>query len=114
MTLRATIDEGLTTALREYGRARGLPALRWGLCSSTEISVVGRPQLAGMASMADFSEGAAWEAVRGWAAALGFELVEQQRGTVEARGVVDEIDVEVWGVVDLDAFEQPPADVERS
>lgn len=51
---------------------------------------------------------------RGWAAALGFELVEQQRGTVEARGVVDEIDVEVWGVVDLDAFEQPPADVERS
>lgn len=114
MTLRAAIDEGLTTALREYGRARGLPALRWGLCSSAEISVVGRAQVVGMASMADFSEDEAGKAIRAWAAALGFELVEQRRGTVEARGVVDEIDVEVWGVVDLDAFEHPPADVERS
>lgn len=115
MTLRDTIDEGLTAALTEYGTARGLPRLHWHLCSGVEISSVGRAQVIGQASVADYPEQDVAAAVQAWAAALQFQLVEQPGnvGALEARGVVEGLDVEVWGVTDREAFERRPSTEQR-
>lgn len=111
MTFREEIDQGLTAAMNRYATAHALPQLRWHLCTSAEVASVGRAQVIGQASAGDYPEEDVPAAVQAWAATLQIQVAEQPGhvGTLEARGGVEGVDIEVWGVTDHEAFARGPA-----
>lgn len=106
-TLREMLEHALTDAMDTYAEQRALPHLRWTLITSDD----GQVQLTGHASAGDYNEPDAAHAVRAWTAELDLEPTEQPvPGTVEARGQVEQLEVDVWGVFDQAAFENPLAE----
>lgn len=107
MNLRNTIEEALTSAMDKFATSRGLPRLVWSLHVDPE-ALGERPELRGQAEAFD-GEKSGLAAVHAWSTELDLEVVEQPvRGTMAARGTVDEITVDVWVVTDRDEFELPP------
>lgn len=76
-------------------RGEGLPALHW---SAAPVAFQ-RWQVTGTVEDGTGEEVAG--AIRAWSDRLGLTLTDTpQPGLVEAKGVIDDVDVEVWGVVD--------------
>lgn len=106
-SLRDTLEHALSSAMDTYAEQHDVPRLRWTLITSDD----GQVQLAGHASAGDYNEQDAVHAVRAWTAELDLEPTAQAvPGTVEARGQVEDISVNVWGVADQAAFENPLAE----
>jgi hypothetical protein len=84
-------------------RGEGLPTLHW----SADPLALHRWKVTGTAKAGTPGEEVE-RAVRAWSDRLGLTLTDTpliEPGLVEAKGVVDEVDVEVWGVVDREVWD---------
>ncbi|GAA3435621.1 hypothetical protein [Kutzneria kofuensis] len=103
--IHAGMIAGITAQLNQLGQAAGCAPLTWSIrLEDWHIS--------GQAG-AEYSDDEAAEALEAWADLLGLTAHSLAvAGTDTYHGLVDGVDIELWGVTDRDAFEQDTAPAE--
>lgn len=97
--IRAGMAAGITAQLNQLGQAAGCGPLTWSIRLED-----GR--VSGQAG-AEYSDDETAEVLGEWADLLGLTAVTALDAGVDMyRGLVDGMDIEVWGVTDRDTFEQ--------
>jgi hypothetical protein len=101
-TLRTAVDEAVTAALNETG---GVRPLRWSL---RRADATGRPTAVIGQASSDYVEHEIPDVLAEWVAALSLTPAEPNPrlpGTQFFTGQVDDVDIEIWGVIDRVAWD---------
>ncbi|MET9030948.1 hypothetical protein ABZW96_35885 [Nocardia sp. NPDC004168] len=98
------IELSVEAVVNTVGQRAGCAPLTWELYTADETSGLA---VTGIASGRDYNDSQVTAIVQAWADLLGLIRVvpPTTSGTIEYRGVVDGIEVEVWGITDKQFFE---------
>ncbi|MET9030913.1 hypothetical protein ABZW96_35695 [Nocardia sp. NPDC004168] len=98
------IELGVEAVVNKVGGRAGCAPLTWELYATDDTGALA---VSGTTSGRDYSEKQVLAIVQAWAELLGLSRVVPPTtgGTSEYRGVVDGIEVEVWGVIDKQFYD---------
>ncbi|MDE1675090.1 hypothetical protein [Nocardia gipuzkoensis] len=98
------IELGVGAVVNKVGQRAGCAPLSWELFVTEDTGALA---VSGTTAGQDYSEAQVTEIVQAWAQLLGLSQVlpPSTGGTIEYRGVIDGIEVEVWGVIDQQFFD---------